>query len=68
MIGVFDSGVGGLSVWKELHALMPEEGYVYFSDSAFCPYGPKPAEAVRARVALITDFLISKGAGMVVVA
>lgn len=68
MIGVFDSGVGGLSVWKELYALMPEESYVYFSDGAFCPYGPKSVEEVRGRAFAITDFLISKGADMIVVA
>jgi glutamate racemase len=68
MIGVFDSGVGGLSVWKELHALMPEEDYSYFSDSAYCPYGPKLPEAIQERAAAITDFLISKGSSIVVVA
>lgn len=67
-IGVFDSGVGGLSVWKEIYALMPDECYLYFSDGAFCPYGPKSVEEVRGRSLAITDFLISRGAGMVVVA
>ena len=37
MIGVYDSGVGGLSVWRELVRLMPDEDYVYFSDAAYCP-------------------------------
>ena len=44
MIGVYDSGIGGLSVWKELNALMPERDYVYVADSAHCPYGEKSSD------------------------
>ena len=43
MIGVFDSGSGGLSVLKEIVRLLPCEEYVYFADNAFCPYGEKTA-------------------------
>ena len=48
MIGVYDSGIGGLSVWKELNALMPERDYVYVADSAHCPYGEKSKAVVVA--------------------
>lgn len=41
MIGIFDSGIGGLSVFREIRRLLPYEDYVYFSDSAHCPYGGK---------------------------
>lgn len=68
MIGLYDSGVGGLSVWKELFALMPEEGYLYFGDTAHCPYGNKPLRYIEERAEKITRFLMEKGAEMVVVA
>ena len=41
VIGVYDSGVGGLSVWKELLKELPQEEYLYVSDAGYCPYGPK---------------------------
>ena len=41
MIGIFDSGVGGLSVFREIRKLLPEERYIYYSDNAHCPYGEK---------------------------
>ena len=68
MIGVFDSGVGGLSVWCELYRVLPHEKYVYVSDSGHCPYGPKSREEVIERAVAITEFLISKGAEIIVVA
>ncbi|MBO7248728.1 MAG: glutamate racemase [Bacteroidales bacterium] len=68
MIGVFDSGVGGLSVFRELYALMPEQDYVYLSDAAHCPYGNKPVEYIIERAEAITRFLIDKGAEVVVIA
>ena len=68
MIGVFDSGVGGLSVWQELVKLLPCEEYVYVSDSGYCPYGPKPKEYIVERAKRITEFFIDKGADIVVVA
>ena len=68
MIGVFDSGVGGLSVWQELIKILPEEEYIYVSDNGYCPYGPKPKEYVVDRARKITEFLIEKGADIVVVA
>lgn len=68
MIGVYDSGQGGKSVLKELVALMPEEDYIYFADTAHCPYGPKTEEYIIERACKITDFLIGKGCEMIVVA
>ncbi|MEG0519152.1 MAG: glutamate racemase [Bacteroidales bacterium] len=68
MIGVFDSGVGGLSVWREMIKLMPGERFVYVSDSGHCPYGPKPREEVIKRSCKITEYLIERGADMIVVA
>lgn len=68
MIGVFDSGVGGLSVWKELYRELPKEKYLYVSDSGYCPYGPKSRDEVIRRAKGITDYLISQGAEIIVVA
>ena len=68
MIGLFDSGIGGLSVWRELYKLMPEQDYIYVSDSANCPYGTKPVDFIISRAERITEFLISKGAEVVVIA
>lgn len=68
IVGIFDSGVGGLSVWRELVKILPGNSFLYLSDSAFCPYGPRPQEEVIARAKLITDFFISKGVSLIVVA
>lgn len=68
MIGVYDSGEGGKSVLKELVRLMPGEDYVYYGDSAYCPYGPKKPEFIIERASAITEFLIKKGCEMIVVA
>jgi len=68
MIGIFDSGVGGLSVWRELVKLMPNEDYIYYADSANCPYGPKDPEYVRKRSSEIVEMLITKGCDLIVVA
>ncbi|HIZ87368.1 MAG TPA: glutamate racemase [Candidatus Coprenecus pullistercoris] len=68
MIGVYDSGVGGLSVWKELVALMPAQDYVYVADSAHCPYGDKSREYVARRADTVVRFMIEKGVEAVVVA
>jgi len=68
MIGIFDSGVGGLSVWRELVKLMPNEDYIYYADSANCPYGPKDPEYVRKRSSEIVEMLIAKGCDLIVVA
>jgi glutamate racemase len=67
-IGVFDSGVGGISVLKHIHALLPHEDLLYVADSKYAPYGSRtPAEITR-RCFEIADFLIAKNAKALVVA
>ena len=68
MIGIFDSGVGGLSVFREIRKLLPDERYIYFSDNAHCPYGEKSKEYIIDRARAITDFMLQKGADIIVVA
>jgi glutamate racemase len=68
MIGIFDSGAGGLSVFKEIRKLLPEESYVYYSDNAHCPYGEKSREYIIDRARFITDFLLKEGADIIIVA
>ena len=68
MIGIFDSGVGGLSVFREIKKTLPDESCIYFSDNANCPYGEKPKEFIIKRAKEITDFLLSEGAEIIVVA
>ena len=46
-IGIFDSGVGGLSVAREIRAALPAEDLLYVADTAYCPYGDRPLEEVR---------------------
>jgi glutamate racemase len=67
-IGVFDSGLGGLSVLRALMAAMPGARFLYVADSAYAPYGERDAEAVKARSMHITDYLFASGACGVVVA
>ena len=68
MIGIFDSGVGGLSVFREIRKILPDEKYIYYSDNAHCPYGEKTREYIVQRARTITGFLIGKGADIIVVA
>lgn len=68
MIGVFDSGAGGLSVLKEMTRLLPGEKYLYYSDNANCPYGDKPLTFIRNRARYITEYLLGAGADIIVVA
>ncbi|MDB4302300.1 glutamate racemase [bacterium] len=68
VIGVLDSGVGGLSVLREIHALIPRQSIHYIGDSAWCPYGTKPFEKIRARVFTLSDHLIAEGAEAIVIA
>ncbi len=68
MIGVLDSGVGGLSVLRPLRRLLPHEDVTYVADAAWCPYGPKPAAVVRRRVFEIAGRLVARRAGLIVVA
>ena len=68
MIGIFDSGSGGLSVLREILKILPEEKYFYYADNAYCPYGEKTPEFIQSRGREITDFLLGKGADIIVVA
>lgn len=67
-IGVFDSGVGGLSVLKHIHAHLPYENLLYFADSLHAPYGNKTPEFIIDRATYIADFLIEQGVKALVVA
>lgn len=67
-IGVFDSGIGGLTVVKELIELMPNEEYIYFGDTARMPYGPRPAEQILEFMHEILDFFAERKIKMAVVA
>lgn len=67
-IGVFDSGVGGLSVWREIVRELPGCDTVYVADQAHIPYGPRPLEEVRRFAEGIAEFLIREGVAVVVVA
>ena len=67
-IAVFDSGVGGISVLRELIKLMPEENFLYFGDSANAPYGDKSTQQVRQLTLQKTEMLLSKNAKALVVA
>jgi len=67
-IGIFDSGIGGLSVLREVIKLLPEENYIYYADNANCPYGDKSLDFITDRCRSITDILTGKGADIIVVA
>jgi len=67
-IGVFDSGVGGLTVLKSIWHELPDESCIYLADQAHVPYGPRPLEQVRSFAVGITQFLLEKGAKLIVVA
>jgi glutamate racemase len=67
-IGIFDSGVGGLTVWKELVKSLPNESVIYYADSANCPYGPRDKETIINLVTTVVDFLISKECKVIIVA
>ena len=68
MIGIFDSGIGGLSVFREIRKVLPEQSYVCNSDNAHCPYGEKSREYIIDRARAITRFLLEKGCEIIVVA
>ncbi|HLM84078.1 MAG TPA: glutamate racemase [Candidatus Bathyarchaeia archaeon] len=68
MIGVFDSGVGGLTVVKEIKKVLPDAPIIYFGDTARLPYGNKSQETIQKYSAEIVDFLESKGCRMIIVA
>src|SRR3990167_7688823 len=61
-IGVFDSGVGGLSVLREIRALLPNESLLYVADSGHVPYGEKSPEFIRERCRVLAEFFFARGA------
>lgn len=67
-IGIFDSGVGGLSVLQRIRADLPHETLLYVADSGHAPYGDKPVAFITQRAAAITRFLLEQGAKAIVVA
>ncbi|MCT4699223.1 MULTISPECIES: glutamate racemase [Tenacibaculum] len=67
-IGIFDSGIGGTSIWKEIHALLPNESTIYLSDSKNAPYGQKSKEEILNLSIKNTEYLINKGCKLIVVA
>jgi glutamate racemase len=67
-IGIFDSGIGGLSVLRAIRAQMPEESILYFGDQGHIPYGPRPMEQIRNFSEAITNFLLERDAKIIVVA
>ena len=68
VIGVIDSGVGGLSVLREIRDQLPDQDLIYIGDSAWCPYGTKSFSDICNRTFALTDFLMSRGAGAIVIA
>ncbi|MBE7376313.1 glutamate racemase [Pseudomonas lopnurensis] len=67
-VGVFDSGVGGLSVLREIRQRLPHESLLYLADSAHVPYGEKSPEYIRQRCRIIAAFLLERGAKALVLA
>ena len=67
-IGIFDSGVGGTSIWKEIHALVPMENTIYLADSKHAPYGRKSQEDIIQLCIKNTELLLQKKAKVIVVA
>ncbi|REE80745.1 glutamate racemase [Lutibacter oceani] len=67
-IGLFDSGIGGTSIWKEVIKLLPNENTIYLADSKNAPYGEKNTEEIIELAKKNTEFLISKGCKLIIVA
>ena len=68
MIGVFDSGLGGLSIVKEMRKIMPNEDYLFYEDSIHNPYGQKSEEELLKITSEIVDYLLEKGSKIIVIA
>ena len=67
-IGIFDSGVGGLSVLREIHTQLPDEALIYVADSAHAPYGQRSTDFIEQRADALVSFLIAQNVKAVVVA
>ena len=68
VIGIMDSGCGGLSVLREIRKALPRQRYIYYADNANCPYGEKSPEFIQDRLRAITDMFLQCGASAVVLA
>ena len=67
-VGVYDSGLGGLTVWREIRRQLPEESLVYLGDGKNCPYGARPADEICRLADEAVGRLVGAGCKMVVVA
>src|SRR5690242_3602928 len=67
-IGIFDSGIGGISVLRAIRRQLPEESILYFGDQGHIPYGPRPMEQIRDFSESITKYLLAQNAKIIVVA
>jgi len=67
-IGIFDSGIGGTSIWKEIHQLLPNENTIYLADSKYAPYGTKTPDEILKLSIKNTELLIEKGCKLIIVA
>jgi glutamate racemase len=67
-IGIFDSGIGGYSVLREIRVLLPQEDLIYVADTGYIPYGDKSEDFIRARCFTIADFLLGRNAKALVIA
>ncbi|MBA8735788.1 glutamate racemase [Chromobacterium violaceum] len=68
MIAMYDSGLGGLSVWRAVRAALPDWPITYLADQAYCPYGPRSRDEIIARALKVGHYLVSQGATILVVA
>ncbi|QEL54370.1 glutamate racemase [Chromobacterium paludis] len=68
MIAMYDSGLGGLSVWRAVRAALPAWPITYLADQAYCPYGPRSREEIIDRALKVGHYLVSQGATLLVVA
>ena len=67
-IGIFDSGIGGTSVWKEIHQLLPNENTIYIADTKNAPYGTKTPDEIIDLSIKNTEFLLNQNAKLIVIA
>ena len=67
-IGIYDSGLGGLSVWREVQRLLPDESLIYLGDGKNCPYGSRPKEEIIRLADQAVAMLVEAGCKLVVVA
>jgi glutamate racemase len=67
-IGIFDSGIGGLSILREINSILPNEDLLYIGDTAYLPYGTKSKKIITERANQICEYLISKKCKSIVVA